>query len=541
MPLETKHKKFIASLILFLISFFSVTEGIPDVGITWDEPFVYFTGSRLALMWTKEITTELKKGNFSALFDKKRLNRYWPPSTRETQARLHPNDHPPLARWLSAITWIVFHEIAGDLWSFRYSSAILLSILTTTIFITLSTRINFIAGFFSACALALMPRVFGHAHLSTTDFPMMSFWYFSVVSFYKGLYSKWWAWGFGLVLGLALSIKFTGFMIPLALGIYSITTKDKRALNNLIPSLTLTPFIFLALNPTFWTNTLSRFYHNFILLFLTRNEYAAFPTHYLGQTYVFDLPWHHSFVLTAATIPVQILILALLGLSGQIRFLFKPGWWSLLVWQLVFFYAILTLPFTPNHDGVRLFLSVFPFLACFAGLGFNSVSKAISDRIQNSDLKFFNPKNLSIITAVLLLAPSTFYLVRVHPFYLESFNMLAGGVSGGHKLGFETTYYLDTMTPKALKKINSLPKKARIGSINIPYRHLLFLKNHGLLRNDLNFASVDNADFWLLIPREGSFSESIWELYELGNPTHSISFDGVSLFMIYNANIKKPS
>ena len=74
MPLETKHKKFIASLILFLISFFSVTEGIPDVGITWDEPFVYFTGSRLALMWTKEITTELKKGNFSALFDKKRLD-----------------------------------------------------------------------------------------------------------------------------------------------------------------------------------------------------------------------------------------------------------------------------------------------------------------------------------------------------------------------------------------------------------------------------------------------------------------------------------
>ncbi len=529
-------KKLLVSVLLFVMAFSFVALGISEVGIIWDEPTVYFVGSQMVVLWIQNVWEEMLSGNWTALFDPDLLERFWPPSTRDSQYGLAGfNDHPPLPRYLSALTWFIFQNIVGDPWAYRLSSCFLFAVIIIVVFRIISKEINLTAGLFAACSLAVMPRIFGHAHIAATDFPMMAFWFFSVVGFYKGLSDKRWAWGFAILLGLALTVKFTGFLIPIALILYGFVTRDIRAWQNFKCALIISPMIMIAMNPTWWTNPFIRLYENFFELFITRSEFAAFPTYYLGTTYPFDLPWHHALVLTLVTVPTPILLMSFFGLGMRIRALFHPGWSSLFLWQLILFYFILTLPFTPNHDGVRLFLGVFPFIACFAGLGFNlSVQWIIQKSAQFKYLVLTRTK-ISIFLFGILLLPSAFHLVRIHPYYLESFNLFAGGISGAHKLGFETTYFLDTLTPEVRKEINMLPDGVRVAPLNLPYRYFVFLREKGLLKKNLIVSKVDQADYWVMVPRQGFFTESIWELYLHGKPKFTATLEGVPLAFIFPA------
>src|SRR4051794_6911833 len=89
---------------------------------------------------------------------------------------------------------------------------------------------------------------------------------------------------------------------------------------------------------------------------------------YFGQTYEFSLPWHNTWVLMAITVPAGILFAALAGLACTIMNVRRDHL------PLYFLVHFLTLPAlrmlpTPAHDGVRLFLPTFFFMAAFAGWG----------------------------------------------------------------------------------------------------------------------------------------------------------------------------
>jgi hypothetical protein len=100
------------------------------------------------------------------------------------------------------------------------------------------------------------------------------------------------------------------------------------------------------------------------------------------------------------------------------------------------------LPFTPNHDGVRLFLPVFPFIAYFAGIGFNKTETWLhSNIILKNKIKVSLQLSYSGLGTIVLL-PLLINLAGIYPYYLEWYNGLNGGVSGTHKAGFETTYWL---------------------------------------------------------------------------------------------------
>lgn len=86
-----------------------------------------------------------------------------------------------------------------------------------------------------------MPRVFGHAHMAATDMPMLAFWWFRVLAFYKSLQESKWRYAFTVLLGLAWLVKFTGFLIPLGLILYTFFTKDLRVRKLLKPTLIISP------------------------------------------------------------------------------------------------------------------------------------------------------------------------------------------------------------------------------------------------------------------------------------------------------------
>jgi hypothetical protein len=106
---------------------------------------------------------------------------------------------------------------------------------------------------------------------------------------------------------------------------------------------------------------------------------------------------------------------------------------------------------TPAHDGVRLFLPTFAFLAVFAGLGAAAILDLLAARIPRTS-RFA----VAAAVSMLILGPSAYSLARIHPFELSYYNTLVGGPRGAWQRGFELTYWYDAFTPQTLDEINRL-------------------------------------------------------------------------------------
>ena len=120
-------------------------------------------------------------------------------------------------------------------------------------------------------------------------------------------------------------------------------------------------------NPAWWRETLPRLAHYYTL----STEARSLPDIsiiYFGQVYEFSLPWHNGWVLMAITVPLAVLVAAAVGLVLGVCRIRRDRL------PLYFLIHFMTLPVirmfpTPAHDGVRLFLPTFFFLAAFAGWG----------------------------------------------------------------------------------------------------------------------------------------------------------------------------
>ena len=121
-------------------------------------------------------------------------------------------------------------------------------------------------------------------------------------------------------------------------------------------------------NPAWWRETLPRLAHYYTLSNERRGALPDIQIIYFGQVYEYSLPWHNAWVLMGITVPAAILGAAAIGLLWALRRIRRDQL------PLYFLIHLLTLPVirmfdTPAHDGVRLFLPTFFFLAAFAGWG----------------------------------------------------------------------------------------------------------------------------------------------------------------------------
>ena len=84
-----------------------------------------------------------------------------------------------------------------------------------------------------------------------------------------------------------------------------------------------------------------------------------------GEIFQFRPPWHYPYVWTVIVFPLSLLVAAVAGLiaprSGPLR--------GLVLVNMAVLYGALALPSAPMHDGIRLFLPLFPFYAVVAGAG----------------------------------------------------------------------------------------------------------------------------------------------------------------------------
>ena len=204
---------------------------------------------------------------------------------------------------------------------------------------------------------------------------------------------------------------------------------ERPALETWTAILAFAPLVGWLGNPAWWRDTLPRLAHYYTLTADREHSLPDIQIIYFGQIYEFSLPWHNAWVLIGITVPVAILGAGVIGLFwaiGQIRRDRLPFY---------FLVHFLTLPVirmfpTPAHDGVRLFLPTFFFLAAFAGWGTIWLADALA-RAGFASLPVQPPGSWPES----VLGSAAFSLVRIHPYELSYYNELirrpARGVGTG--------------------------------------------------------------------------------------------------------------
>lgn len=255
-------------------------------------------------------------------------------------------------------------------------------------------------------------------------------------------------------------------------------------------------------NPAWWRETLPRLAHYYMISTERRDSLPDIQIYYLGQVYFYSLPWHNGWVLIGVTVPVAVLAAAAVGLLYTLRNARRDHL------PLYFLLHFLTLPVTrmlptPAHDGVRLFLPTFFFLAALAGWGVGWTGLGLSRLLRSRGRGACLARGA---VAALVLAPSAWQLVRIHPYELSYYNELIGGPRGAWRRGFELTYWYDAFTPRVLAEINDrLPPGAAVDFLNEKTNPMVFLElqSLGRLRPDLvlGWREADrfpSAYVWLL-------------------------------------------
>ena len=261
---------------------------------------------------------------------------------------------------------------------------------------------------------------------------------------------------------------------------------ERPALEIVTAILAFAPVVGWLGNPAWWRETLPRLAHYYTLNVGRQGALPDISIMYFGETYEFCLPWHNGWVLLGITVPLAVLGAGFLGMI-----------WGLMRTRrdrlpLYFFIHFITLPIirmfpTPAHDGVRLFLPTFFFLAAFSGWGTDWLAAVIA-RVIRRPARMTRP-----VLAGLVLGSAAFALFRIHPYELSYYNELAGGPRGAWERGFELSYWYDAFNPGVMRDLNrKLPEHAQVEFLNnktdtaapvfFEYRNLRVLRRDVILQ-----------------------------------------------------------
>jgi hypothetical protein len=274
---------------------------------------------------------------------------------------------------------------------------------------------------------------------------------------------------------------------------------ERPALEIWTSILAFAPLVGWLGNPAWWRETMPRLAHYYVLSLAREGALPDIHIYYLGETYKFSLPWHNAWVLTAVTVPASLLLAAVLGVVYTLGNLRRDRLPLFCLINLVTLPVLRMLP-APAHDGVRLFLPTFFFLAAMAGWGALWLADCLARGRASRVKMVFKP-----VLALFVLAPAAWQLIKVHPYELSYYNELICGPAGAWRRGFELAYWYDAFNDRALTELNArLPRGAVLDFLNERTRQtptFSELQTLGELRSDLVLGVVDPNAFpyvWLL-------------------------------------------
>jgi hypothetical protein len=300
--------------------------------------------------------------------------------------------------------------------------------------------------------------------------------------------------------------------------------------------LTLTllgPALCFALWPWLWNDTFARLRE--YVAFHTGHEY--YNMEFLGQTYWKPpMPRAYAPLMTAATVPATTLLLAVVGAV----FCAKERRSDPVLWALgvVVSYAPWLSPSTPIFGGTKHWLTAYPFLCLFAGVGCSRVVAAL----RGAYARLSRPA-LPTLVGACVLAPSVVMTACSHPFGLSAYTPLVGGAPGAATLGLNRTFWGYT-TQELAPFVNSrAPRRGVVYVHDTALASFAMFQADGRLRPDvrgsLNISASDVA-LYHHEPHMSRVEHQIWLAYRSTAPDALVTFDGVPLAWAYARRAQPP-
>ena len=417
-------------------------------------------------------------------------------------------EHPPLGRWLLGVASTLGQPFEALLRgkpdplgiyivSGRLAPALAFAALVSLVAYTTARRYGTAAGIAAGFALAVMPRVFAHAHFGALDTFIAFFWTAALIAVDRALLSHCPTRNMaaaGAVWALALLTKIHAwFLIPVVL-LWSVERvglwKGLRAWA--VWSATGLA-LFFAGWPWLWYDPIGR-----LLTYLgTGVDRVAIQVEYFGRVYADrEVPWHYPWVYFAVTVPVGLHLLGALGVVRSVRTWRCDTFPTILMGSILLFLGTFSTR-VPVYDGERLFLIVFPLWAVLIGRGFGILwSGARRSAWLRGGL-------------VVFLLAQAYGVIAMHPFGLSYYNALVGGLPGAQRLGLELTYWGDAVDPVLLDRLVRIaPAEADVALVPTLYpRQGIASTTYAMARRSILLSDEDSARnaAWVVVSRRTAY------------------------------------
>jgi 4-amino-4-deoxy-L-arabinose transferase-like glycosyltransferase len=491
-----------------------------SIGLSADEWAYFIHGDKLAAWYLRLPEELLMKRNWQFL----------------SPAALAPvwqenKEHPPLTKLMIGLSQVLFGRITDRIIAYRALVMLEFCLFLAAMYLILRRWFAWPVAFFSPLCLLLMPCLFGQAHFGALDVPMLVMHFLAAGTFWlsfteKGKNRRFWLYiAFGICYGLALLSKINAIFLPIPFFGLAWLYFRRRWFNQLLAILGLSLPIFLLGWPRLWFHPLNEMID--YILYYTRH--VPIPLYYLGKLYFEKTaPWHYPLVMTLVTVPGPILGLFFTGLVRMFRNRLRQPVEGFMLANLLFPMLLLMSPGASKYDGIRLFISAFPYLAIIAGMGFDWLFA-----------RWYEQKWILALLLAIFLIPPALTIAWYHPYEPTGYyNALIGGPKGAIKAGFETSTWHEPINLEVVEYINRYFEPHAVVELNWAAGSLMTYQYFGYLRSDILFKTVGR--YHVLICQQSSFDgEYWWNLYYNKNPDYRLVKEftlrnGVPMVQIFN-------
>jgi len=546
---------------------------VKDLGYARDEGF-YFQAASAYGRWFEQLFAHP-----GAAIERRAVDMAWSAN----------HEHPALIKSLFALSSLFlqkkWHLFAMDGTSYRFPAMALAGLAVALIYLWSAEARGRVAGVAAALAFALMPRVFFQAHLACFDVPIVAMWTLGAYAYWRALRHG----GVlapiaaGVAFGLALDTKHNSWFLPIActahfVALHAWAALSRTRLRDLLPEPAappaqpvrrraffalaamglVGPLVFWALWPWIWREPVARVRE--YALFHLNHEY--YNMEFLGKNYwIAPMPRAYAWVMTLGTVPGVTLLLFAVGFTSRARVWLGGAVDRLrgraatarvadaagtdLLWLLALLvnYAAWLSPRTPIFGGTKHWMTAYPFLALFAGVGFDAVVRVARRELFRLRRRRAAVRRLAasgwaaaaIMGAAVVAAPLV-ETARSHPWGLSAYTPLVGGAPGAASLGLNRTFW-GYATGAAAGFINAgAPRGGTVYIHDTAFQSWEMLLRDGRIRRDVRGVwSIAGADVGLYHHEKHMLGQEYqnWVAFGTLRPAYIGGLDGVPVILVY--------
>ena len=513
--------------IIIAIGFFVVQSFLArGTGMSWDEPQNFFNGRKTLKFFLSGDRRYVDTWGDAKLFD------------GDHMAYLYADAHYPpgagfigsvfssvLSDYLHLVSWIDGYHIgevaigAVGVGTFYYLGVLL----GLSPFISLVTTLLF----------GLYPTIFGEMRADAKDLPMMSGLIVFMYLFLRWVKSShvWWGIGAAVALGFAAWMKLTAPIVLVPITVWAVaawfgSSTFRKSLSPISRILILLPF-FLVISctvvyllwPYLWNDSVARLTAAWEFFRIVGMGNAVL---YLGKYYQagINLPWHYPLIILAVQTPVEILVLAFVGIIAVWRLWPKKDVYPLLIfiWFVVGI-GRFALPHMVIYAKIRHFIDVVPAFFLLVGFGLQIIQK----------MRYvYLPVHFFLAALSLMLVHLIWIDVIYYPYEPSYFNFLVGGTKTVAQRQLFDVEHWATGTREAMQFVNREKGEKTVYGCGLNHIARQYAESH------VRVEATPQLGSYVLVPNMPSvFTDALYVYNTYHTLVHTIRRAGADLFYVY--------